>query len=294
MYFPKSQIKTNLYTSGDEFNILGSNTFYIGHYYSVSNGKFYTGKNPNSGENFELVPNNSPFTNDLNSDLSLIDNEDVNEITVNIVKSTDKGDFDVDSTVDIPLGVDWEKNQKNNYEYYNLKQTTNRLIPPPFTSTLTNKERRKGKYTRYYVKNIKDVSYYEISEETFKGMSQSNLYANDLYEAIFLHLLIGKKYNSTNHLKFLTIEFRRGWKGFSTLSPFQLSKSSLYTDGGEFLLPNRTNYIGYYHSMSNGEFMTGKYHGDGPEIVLIPLKSNLSSSSLPTNSGRGSSGGGGY
>ena len=305
MYFPKSQIKTNLHTNGDEFSILGSNTFYIGYYYSVSNGKFYTGKNPNSGENFELFSNTSLFTNNLNSDFPLIDNEDVNEIEVNIVKSTDEGDFDADSTVDIPEKVDWEENQENNYEYYNLAQTTNRLIPPPFTSTLTIKERRKGEYVRYYVKNIINTSYYEISKETFKAMATSNLYANDLYEAIFLKFSIGEKYNSANHLNFISIELKRNWKGFSTLSPFRPSKNDLYTDGGEFLLPNRTSYIGYYHSMNNGNFMTGRYHGDGPETLLIPLKSNISSpsmtserstSSTPSSpgSGGGTSGGGGY
>ena len=47
MYFPKSQITTDLYTNGKEFIYINSNTEYIGFYFKTSNGKYYTGKNPN-------------------------------------------------------------------------------------------------------------------------------------------------------------------------------------------------------------------------------------------------------
>ena len=37
MYYPPSQIQTNLYTGGDEYIIASSGENYIGNYYSLSN-----------------------------------------------------------------------------------------------------------------------------------------------------------------------------------------------------------------------------------------------------------------
>ena len=47
MYFPKSQITTNLYTNGTEYVYSGTDKEYIGYYFQTSEGKLYTGKNPN-------------------------------------------------------------------------------------------------------------------------------------------------------------------------------------------------------------------------------------------------------
>jgi hypothetical protein len=59
-YYPKSQIKTNLYTNGDEFVISTTQEIYKGHYYQVSNGNKYTGKTPEDGPNI-LLTTQSPF-----------------------------------------------------------------------------------------------------------------------------------------------------------------------------------------------------------------------------------------
>ena len=49
MYYPKSQITTNLSTNGKEFQIVGKSEYYIGSYFKTSDGKFYTGKTPQDG-----------------------------------------------------------------------------------------------------------------------------------------------------------------------------------------------------------------------------------------------------
>lgn len=59
MYFPKSQVKTNLYTNGGEFIPKNSQTPYTGYYYETSNGKYFSGRNPNESPTFELVKVNS-------------------------------------------------------------------------------------------------------------------------------------------------------------------------------------------------------------------------------------------
>lgn len=58
-YYPKNKIKTNLFTNGGEYQTtsmvdLGRGNSYIGYYYSLANGTFYTGKYPGDGANEEL------------------------------------------------------------------------------------------------------------------------------------------------------------------------------------------------------------------------------------------------
>ena len=45
-YYPKSQIKTGLYTKGNEFIISNNKESYKGYYWVTSTGEFYTGKTP--------------------------------------------------------------------------------------------------------------------------------------------------------------------------------------------------------------------------------------------------------
>lgn len=54
MYYPKSQIKTNLSTLGGEFVILRTKEPYSGFYWKTSKGEFFTGKSPEDGIPLEL------------------------------------------------------------------------------------------------------------------------------------------------------------------------------------------------------------------------------------------------
>lgn len=54
MYYPKSQIKTNLSTLGGEFVILRTKEPYSGFYWKTSKGEFFTGKSPEDGVPLEL------------------------------------------------------------------------------------------------------------------------------------------------------------------------------------------------------------------------------------------------
>jgi hypothetical protein len=66
MYFPKSQIKPNLFTNGGEYILSTSLEEYKGYYYKVSNGKYFTGKNPQQSPNIEIISIQSPIqTNQL-------------------------------------------------------------------------------------------------------------------------------------------------------------------------------------------------------------------------------------
>ena len=53
-YYPKSQIKTNLYTNGKEYVLSTNKNSYKGYYYELSNGDKFTGKTPEDGEDILL------------------------------------------------------------------------------------------------------------------------------------------------------------------------------------------------------------------------------------------------
>jgi len=57
MYYPKSQIKSDLYTNGGELVFLSDEKEYIGYYFSTSDNRFFSGRNPNNKPNFELKLN---------------------------------------------------------------------------------------------------------------------------------------------------------------------------------------------------------------------------------------------
>jgi hypothetical protein len=70
-YIPKNKIQTNLYTSGKEYALVSSGQEYIGYYYKLYNGKFFTGETPNDPNTQEIiyiipsVPTNSDTKNSL-------------------------------------------------------------------------------------------------------------------------------------------------------------------------------------------------------------------------------------
>jgi len=55
-YIPKNKIQTNLYTSGGEYILASSGQDYIGNYYKLYNGTYFTGQTPNDPTTQEIFP----------------------------------------------------------------------------------------------------------------------------------------------------------------------------------------------------------------------------------------------
>ena len=55
MYFPKSQVKTNIYTNGNEYVLSTTKQPYKGYYYLTSSGKTYAGKKPTFSPSIEII-----------------------------------------------------------------------------------------------------------------------------------------------------------------------------------------------------------------------------------------------
>ncbi len=59
MYYPKNQIQTGFY-SNNSLAELATNKPYNGPYFNTSDGKSFSGKEPNDGPNLELIPLPNP------------------------------------------------------------------------------------------------------------------------------------------------------------------------------------------------------------------------------------------
>ena len=289
MYFPSSQIETDLVSNGD-LAYKSNNVLYYGTYFATSGGKYYA-NSPNDTVLIELIlPELKP------------DNREYER------------NFDVDEFADGPDA----RFESYESEVYSLL-TNAPLIPPiidpptPYVYIPSDNDKSKGYSIRFFAKKVNKLSYIEISQDTFnKFQDNSPDVAINLYEVQPLIWYLRSpgelSLQESNLSNILNFEKKVNWENFSKyLKITPEKKDFLYTEGGEFLYPNRTNYIGYYHIMDDGSIMTGKEHGDGIEIKLIPFKSSPATltqdqSTIPASptpsstisSGGGSSGGGGY
>ena len=187
MYYPKSQIKTNLFTNGGEYNLSSNGNEYIGYYYETSTGNKYTGKTPQDLPNLLLneVPSLTPSSNDPQlQDLSL----------QNLIQTY---------------------NTTPNY----TETLPDRLIPI-FTLTLpTDQDKVNGQFNRYFCKKNNEIKYLEIDKNTYQQLqSKDPKIAWDLYTpVIILWVIQGNQtqvFNS-NKATVQAIEQNAKWYGFS-------------------------------------------------------------------------------
>jgi len=188
MYYPKSQIKTNLFTNGGAYRLSSTKEIYTGYYYETSNGNNFTGRNPQDTPNILLIPINNQFSNVSNTGAT-------NNIPPPIIT------FE---------SVDLE---------YNPSSLQERFIPP-FNLTLpTSQDQQNGQFTRYFCKKNNEVLYLEIDKETHDKLRSRNAQiAWDLYSPVSLIWQIkGNKeqvFNS-NRASAIAIEQNLKWYGFS-------------------------------------------------------------------------------
>ena len=281
MYYPKSQIKPNLFTNGKEYILSTTKEEYKGHYYKISTGKLYTGKNSIDKPNILLIPTPllfNPSEPPHQADISFNDGPIIFELP------------------------------------YNNSPQNIRFIPL-FNPTLpTDQDKQNGQFNRYFCKKTNELKYLEIDKETYNQLQSKDLkIAWDLYEpASLLWVIKGTQENvfNTNKSSVFKIEQNQRWNGFSQYFKENYSKyyqsqdiNNLYTSGGEFTTKNGQNYIGFYHIHDGITPMVGKTHINTPHDVLLPTKKTqltsqtTSSVMLPTtpniSSGGGSSMGGG-
>jgi len=144
MYYPKSQIKTNLYTNPGEFVNATTLEPYSGYYFTISTGKFFTGKTPQDVPNTEIIRSSN-----LSETLT-----------------TPKTDVFIES----PTDTSTLPSQLFTSEYNNITGTPDIVfsnIPPYFATLPTEQDYQNGEFRRYFCKKTNEILYIEISKTTF-------------------------------------------------------------------------------------------------------------------------------
>lgn len=156
MYYPKSKIETNLYSSGD-FIVKSTKKIYHGFYFSTSNGRYFTGKEPNDGKNLELIQ--SPP-----------------DISPSGVTATGN-----------PI-ADLRYSNLENTRYSNLVKTNLQTnFPIPFTPQPTEGDYQTGEITRIFAKKRNENIYYEVQD--------SSVSSNPMYFTFSLQWVISGEEN---------------------------------------------------------------------------------------------------
>jgi hypothetical protein len=138
MYYPLSQITSNLYTNGGEYVYKNNQENYTGYYWKTSNGQIYTGKTPQDTPTFELI-SVSNFTLPLaiqNSSIPVVINQN-NNVNVDYI----------------------------NFQSVNPNQIT--LTPIYYPTQPTQQDYQIGEFRRYFVKKTNEIQYTEISKDQF-------------------------------------------------------------------------------------------------------------------------------
>jgi hypothetical protein len=184
MYFPKSQIKPNLFTNGGEYILSTSLEEYKGYYYKVSNGKYFTGKNPQQSPNIEIISIQSPI-----------------------------------QTNQLPFNPPLEITLEPEFEYNPNIPPQTRSIPQFNPIPPTTLEKQNGQFTRYFCKRNNELKYIEIDLDTYTLLStQSSQIAWDLYTPSALTWQIQGDKNTvyaSNQSSVYLVEKTQTWHGFS-------------------------------------------------------------------------------
>jgi hypothetical protein len=207
-YYPKSQIKTNLYTNGGEFSLyVNSQNFYTGYYYKISTGKVYSGKNPSD-----------PLTNPLYPPLlSIEDQIPISSLTYITIRDevVDEDKENLDFT---------QYNSISNY-----KNFISRLVPTTNPTHPTEQDKQNGYFTRYFCKKNNELKYIEINKDMFTKLnSKDSQAAWDLYTPVSIKWIIKGDINVVNATNSTNVNIAARNNNFNGFNQFFKSYSQYY------------------------------------------------------------------
>lgn len=138
-YYPKNRIQTDLYTNGGEYSIKSTGENYTGYYYKLYNNTIFTGKTPNDSPNQELT---------LYSE----------------------------TIEDNPLLVIVEPFPDPEVNNYNLltEKPSPKIVPLPYYPVPTSNDYKLGEFQRYFMKQINNLSFTEISKIDYNALVNRN------------------------------------------------------------------------------------------------------------------------
>jgi hypothetical protein len=152
MYYPLSQITTNLYTNGGEYVYLNNKQNYTGYYWKTSSGKFFSGKTPQDVPFQQLIPI-------VKASIEL----------ENIKK------FFIEFTPEILLNTFGIENEAESYLSLKKLNRNTRILLPYYSLVLpTDQDYQIGEMRRYFCKKINEISYLEINKEVYDKLIKND------------------------------------------------------------------------------------------------------------------------
>lgn len=277
MYYPKSQIKINLYTNGGEFTNNNTKQDYQGYYFKTSSGQFFTGKTPQNPPNVPLTP----VRKTPEERLIKLDNYENIPGDADLRIGAGNSENPRKSNLSIPQNSVVIESDSS----YTYPQVTN--APVSAVVFPTDNDYTIGEFQRYFLKKRNEIQYLEVNLETYQNyVNQVSGVQWQLYLPISIPWELTGDYDSvynTNRNIVILKETQLRIIGFANYFRNQFNKffrfapgENLYTAGNE-LKNARTNmnYIGFYHIAPNGKTMTGKRATANMQDYLIPIAENL-------------------
>ena len=151
MYYPKSQIKTNLLANPGEFVNIQTLQPYSGYYFLTSTGKYFTGKTPQDIPNNEIIPSPSLDSNHTSPKEDVFLTSPVDNISL--------------STSQFIL------------DYQDLREESDirfTNIPPYHATTPTPQDYQNTEFRRFFCKKSNETQYIEISLTTYNLLITKN------------------------------------------------------------------------------------------------------------------------
>lgn len=149
-YYPKSQVKTNLYTNGSEYVRLDTEQDYKGPYWTNSKGEYYAGKNP------QVLP---------------------------VVRLVKQDSDEADESPSLPQKYSYWSNSYPN----TVTQEDPGLSPNVYKPKPTEDDYSLGQFERYFTKKTNQNIYYEITKEDYDSIQNKDSRIKwQLYQAIKL------------------------------------------------------------------------------------------------------------
>jgi hypothetical protein len=153
MYYPLSQITSNLYTNGNEFIYLNNRSSYIGYYWKTSSEKYYTGKTPQDLPNDEIIPVSIPSQTSI-------------------------------TPSDIDINFSYYNEDGISSEYIELTNPVSPSLLPTYSPNIpTQQDYQTGEYRRYFCKKTNEIIYLEINKDTYdKLINKDSTILYQLYQ----------------------------------------------------------------------------------------------------------------
>lgn len=266
-YYPPNRIKTNLYTSGNEYVIESTNKNYIGYFWKKSSGEIYTGKSPTSPQPQLLIKvgekTSTPPLSSLDKKLEANQIQSLNSVDNRFIGK-------INST----------------YSSLKRKKMGNILITPsPYYPQPTENDYEISEFQRYFCVKSNELKYTEVTKEQYnKFKNKDDSVAWQYYIAFSLPWNItGEKkkvFQINKNIVLLTEKNlkRKGLQEFLREDYLKFHKypeqNNLYTKGGELKNKNNVIYVGYYHVHETLGPMEGKSHTSKPHNQLYFMENS--------------------